>query len=182
MVGRVDNLSTHVAGEGAVGGEICSLRRDPCSDNEAWRINIGEPDLSFKIQEALLLKTNYDSGEEQQLRVVLHPFFPLKKLRVRMSTASVRQRNPKSDLTSKTTPTTSADEVPDEVEDASPVISVLDIIRIIFTLCVASCALSYYLTSGESVLWGYRPWLTRPQLLKAYFVSYARSYRASTSG
>jgi hypothetical protein len=99
-----------------------------------------------------------------------------------MSAASVRQRNPKSDLTSKTTPTTSADEVPDEVEDASPVISVLDIIRIIFTLCVASCALSYYLTSGESVLWGYRPWLTRPQLLKAYFVSYTWSYRALTSG
>jgi hypothetical protein len=171
-------LSTHVAGEGAVGGEICSLRRDPCSDNEAWRINIGEPGLSFKIQECSFA----DSGEEQQLRVVLNRFFPLKKLRVRMSTASVRQRNPKSDLTSKTTPTTSADEVPDEVEDASPVISVLDIIRIIFTLSVASCALSYYLTSGESVLWGYRPWLTRPQLLKAYFVSYARSYRALTSG
>jgi hypothetical protein len=128
-----------------------------------------------------LLETNYHSREEQQLRVVLNPFFPL-KLHVRMSAASVRQRNPKSDLTSKTTPTTSADEVPDEVEDASPVISVLDIIRIIFTLCVASCALSYYLTSGESVLWGYRPWLTRPQLLKAYFVSYARSYRALTSG
>jgi hypothetical protein len=92
-----------------------------------------------------------------------------------MSATSVRQRNLKSDPTLKTSPTTSADEVPDEVEDASPVISVLDIIRIIFTLCVASCALSYYLTSGESVLWGYRPWLTRPQLLKAYFVSYAQS-------
>jgi hypothetical protein len=98
-----------------------------------------------------------------------------------MSAASVRQRNPKSDPTSKTSPTTSADDVPDEVEDASPVISVLDIIRIIFTLCAASCALSYYLTSGESVLWGYRPWLTQPQLLKAYFVSYAWTYRALTS-
>jgi hypothetical protein len=92
-----------------------------------------------------------------------------------MSATSVRQRNLKSDPTLKTSPTTSADEVADEVEDASPVISVLDIIRIIFTLCVASCALSYYLTSGESVLWGYRPWLTRPQLLKAYFVSHAQS-------
>jgi hypothetical protein len=97
-----------------------------------------------------------------------------------MSAASVRQRNPKSDPTLKTSPTTSADKVPDEVEDASPVISALDIIRIIFTICVASCALSYYLTSGESVLC-YRPWLTRPQLLKAYFVSYAQSYRALTS-
>jgi hypothetical protein len=88
-----------------------------------------------------------------------------------MSAANVRQRNPKSESTAKTSPTASANDVPDEVEDASPFISILDIIRIIFTLCAASCALSYYITSGESVLWGYRPWLTRPQSLKAYFVS-----------
>jgi hypothetical protein len=169
-----------VAGKGKpLEGRSAACDVDPCSTMKAWRINIGEPDPSFKIQEALFLETNYDSGEEQQLRVVPNPLFPL-KFRVRMSAASVRQRNLKSDPTSKTSPTTSADEVPEEVE-ASPAISVLDIIRIIFTLCVASCALSYYLTSGESVLWGYRPWLTRPQLLKAYFVSYARSYRALTS-
>lgn len=84
-----------------------------------------------------------------------------------MSEATIRQRNPKG---ASTVPTTSADEVPDEIDDAGPIISVLDVIRIICTLCAASCALSYYLTSGNSVLWGYRPWLTRPQLLKAYLV------------
>lgn len=93
-----------------------------------------------------------------------------------MSAPSVRQRHLKGESTAKTTPTTSASNVLNEVEDASPVISVLDIIRIIFTLCAASCALSYYTTSGESLLWGYRPWLTRPQLVKAFFVSYAQNY------
>ena len=98
-----------------------------------------------------------------------------------MSAASIRQRNPKSESTAKATSTASAADVPDEVEEASPVVSVLDVLRIIVTLCAASCALSYYLTSGESVLWGFRPWLTRPQLLKAYFVSYAQGYRVSIS-
>jgi hypothetical protein len=98
-----------------------------------------------------------------------------------MSASSVRQRNPQTESTTKTTPAPSANSVPDEVEDVSPVISILDVIRIIFTLCAASCALSYYITSGESMLWGYRPWLTQPQLLKAYFVSYVNSYRASAS-
>ena len=95
-----------------------------------------------------------------------------------MSATGIRQRNPKAKSTAKIAPlTSSADNVPDEVEDASSVISVLDIIRITFTICAASCALSYYITSGESVLWGYRPWLTRPQLLKAYLVSYAQHCR-----
>ena len=91
-----------------------------------------------------------------------------------MSAKGIRQRNPKAESIAKISPLiTPADDVPGEVEDASPIISVLDIIRVIFTLCAASCALSYYISSGESVLWGYRPWLTRPHLLKAYFVSYA---------
>lgn len=98
-----------------------------------------------------------------------------------MSAASIRQRNPKSEANAKTDAATSANDVPDEVEDASPVISILDLVRIIVTLCAASCALSYYLTSGESLLWGYRPWLTRPQLLKAYFVSNLQSCRAEAS-
>ncbi|KAL4893667.1 cytochrome b5-like heme/steroid binding domain-containing protein [Aspergillus ambiguus] len=40
-------------------------------------------------------------------------------------------------------------------------ISVLDILRVLVTLVVASCGLSYYMTSSESLLWGYRPWFTR---------------------
>ncbi len=87
-----------------------------------------------------------------------------------MSEANVRQRSVNSAHLEKTTPATSTEDGPDQVEDAGPVISVLDILRIILTLCAASCALSYYVTSGETVLWGYRPWVTRPQELKAYFV------------
>jgi predicted heme/steroid binding protein len=49
-------------------------------------------------------------------------------------------------------------------------ISVTDIIRVLLTLVVASCGLSYYMT-GESVLWGYRPWFTRWPVLVQYIVS-----------
>ena len=87
-----------------------------------------------------------------------------------MSEADVRQRHVNGTHLEKRTLTASTKDVGDQVEDAGPVISILDVLRIILTLCVASCALSYYITSGESVLWGYRPWVTRPQELKAYFV------------
>lgn len=50
-------------------------------------------------------------------------------------------------------------------------ISVLDILRILVTLIITSCGLSYYVTNSESVLWGYRPWYTRWPVLKAYLVS-----------
>ena len=50
-------------------------------------------------------------------------------------------------------------------------ISILDIIRVLITLVVASCALSYYMTSSESLLWGYRPWFTRWPLVVQYIVS-----------
>lgn len=52
-------------------------------------------------------------------------------------------------------------------------ISVLDIIRVLVTLVIASCGLSYYVTNSESVLWGYRPWYTRWPVLKSYMVSEA---------
>ncbi|EAU34223.1 conserved hypothetical protein [Aspergillus terreus NIH2624] len=47
-------------------------------------------------------------------------------------------------------------------------ISVLDILRVLVTLVVASCGLSYYMTSSESLLWGYRPWFTRWPVLSRY--------------
>lgn len=50
-------------------------------------------------------------------------------------------------------------------------ISILDIIRVLVTLVVASCGLSYYTTSSESLLWGYRPWFTRWPLVVQYIVS-----------
>lgn len=51
-------------------------------------------------------------------------------------------------------------------------ISVLDIIRVIASLTILSCGLSYYMTNSESYLWGYRPWFTRWPLVKSYLVSY----------
>ncbi|KAI9044022.1 putative heme/steroid binding domain protein [Aspergillus affinis] len=47
-------------------------------------------------------------------------------------------------------------------------IGVLDILRLVLTLAVASCGLSYYMTSSESLLWGYRPWYTRVPVLMRY--------------
>ena len=56
-------------------------------------------------------------------------------------------------------------------DKASLRISALDIFRIVLTLLISFLALSYYVTSGESVLWGCRPWITRPGLVKAFLVS-----------
>lgn len=56
-------------------------------------------------------------------------------------------------------------------------ISVLDIIRVIVTLALATLGLSYYITNGESLLWGYRPWFTRMPVLKLYLV--IKSFRQS---
>lgn len=49
-------------------------------------------------------------------------------------------------------------------------ISILDIIRVLATLLIASCGLSYYMTSSESILWNYRPWFTRWPVLVRYIV------------
>lgn len=58
----------------------------------------------------------------------------------------------------------------EEEEEEQVGISVLDIIRVIVTLIIASCTLSYYMTSSESVLWGYRPWFTRWPVVVRYMV------------
>lgn len=51
-------------------------------------------------------------------------------------------------------------------------ISLLDIIRVIASVILLSCGLSYYMTNTESYLWGYRPWFTRWPVVKAYLVSW----------
>lgn len=58
-----------------------------------------------------------------------------------------------------------------EVEDkSSSVISLLDVLRVIVTLVGISLAASYYLTSGESLIFGLpRPWFTKPAELKHFF-------------
>jgi hypothetical protein len=58
--------------------------------------------------------------------------------------------------------------------EASHGITTLDIIRIIATLILASCGLSYYITNSESLLWGYRPWFTRWPVVKTYLVTSPR--------
>ncbi|KAL5342449.1 heme/steroid binding domain protein [Aspergillus crustosus] len=46
-------------------------------------------------------------------------------------------------------------------------ISILDILRLLAALVAVSCGLSYYLTSSESLLWGYKPWFTKwPQVIR----------------
>ena len=56
--------------------------------------------------------------------------------------------------------------------DEDPGISLLDLIRVALALVVASCGLSYYMTSGESMLWGYRPWYTRWPVVVRWAVSH----------
>ena len=82
-----------------------------------------------------------------------------------MSDAGVRQRAPRPPT--KSPPT--ANDVPLEVEDADRVISVLDILRVVLTLVGVACAVSYYLTSGDSLIYGYKPWFAKPAALMRYF-------------
>ncbi|KAJ5642401.1 hypothetical protein N7490_006401 [Penicillium lividum] len=55
---------------------------------------------------------------------------------------------------------------PQDTEDHG--ISVLDIIRVLATLILATLGTSYYMTNGESLLFGYRPWYTRWPVVKQY--------------
>ncbi|EAW07203.1 putative heme/steroid binding domain protein [Aspergillus clavatus NRRL 1] len=81
-----------------------------------------------------------------------------------MSELRQRQVPPTSSSPSSKPPKSKA---PRRSSHARSSIGILDIIRVLVTLVVASCGLSYYMT-GESVLWGYRPWFTRWPLLVRY--------------
>ncbi|KAL4909931.1 hypothetical protein BDW74DRAFT_173410 [Aspergillus multicolor] len=80
-----------------------------------------------------------------------------------MSESELRQRSgvPKE---APKTPTTKSRK--HEVKPSSGGISILDIFRVVLTLAVVSCGLSYYLT--ETVTWGYNPWFTNIPQLVAY--------------
>src|SRR5690348_1211957 len=80
-----------------------------------------------------------------------------------MSTPGLRQRTGKPSAASPATSPT-----PTITEDERSGISLLDILRILATLITVSCALSYYLTTGTSLLWGYHAWYTNPSALAAY--------------
>src|ERR1700761_992880 len=47
-------------------------------------------------------------------------------------------------------------------------LSVMDVIRIIAGLFLLNCLLSYFIT-GDSMLWGWRPWFVRPSIVMRYF-------------
>lgn len=78
--------------------------------------------------------------------------------------SDVRQRKSNGSATKKV-----STEV--EVEDkSSSVISVIDIFRVLFALIGVTLIASYYVTSGESYIFGHpRPWFTKPAELKQYF-------------
>ena len=46
---------------------------------------------------------------------------------------------------------------------------VYDILRLILSLFVVSCALSYFVM-GDGLFWGYRPWYTRMNVVRAWIV------------
>lgn len=83
--------------------------------------------------------------------------------------SDLRQRNTKS-AKSKAENDGPAPRQRKEAASKSGGISVLDLLRLVVTLAVASCGLSYYMTSSESLLWGYRPWFTRLPVLTRYLV------------
>ena len=58
-----------------------------------------------------------------------------------------------------------------EVEDStSSIVSVIDILRVVFTAIGITLAVSYYVTSGESLIFGLpRPWFTKPAEVRQYF-------------
>lgn len=87
--------------------------------------------------------------------------------------SELRQRQPaaasESRRSADTTPQREPQRRTEDEDDHG--ISLLDIIRIIVSLILLSCGLSYYMTNTESYLWGYRPWFTRWPVMKAYLVS-----------
>jgi hypothetical protein len=55
-------------------------------------------------------------------------------------------------------------------EEESHSVSFLDVLRVLVTLVIVLCGISYYTTSSESLLWGYRPWFTRWPVVMRYLV------------
>ena len=62
-----------------------------------------------------------------------------------------------------------------EEEDGPNHLSVLDVLRVLGGLFLLSSTLSYFIT-GNSILWGYRPAITRPARIKAWLVSHLHSF------
>lgn len=94
--------------------------------------------------------------------------------------SELRHRQPTAASPQRDTDTTPQREPQRRTDDDDHGISVLDIIRILVTLVIASCGLSYYMTDTESLLWGYRPWFTRWPVMKQYLVKDLGQHTANT--
>ncbi|KAF2087155.1 cytochrome b5, partial [Saccharata proteae CBS 121410] len=47
-------------------------------------------------------------------------------------------------------------------------ITALDILRVLSGVLLLSCTLSYFVTAGDSILWGQRPWFSRAGVVRAW--------------
>lgn len=81
-----------------------------------------------------------------------------------MSKPEIRQRAVKSTQKNESLESDN----PAAIEDGGRVLSIMDIIRVIVTLIGLSSAASYYVSSGESLTWGYSPWFFQPAALARY--------------
>ncbi|KAL4788561.1 cytochrome b5-like heme/steroid binding domain-containing protein [Aspergillus varians] len=81
--------------------------------------------------------------------------------------SELRQRPVVPKDTSKPSTTASRNEAQPNTRGVG--ITILDIFRVLLTLAVVSCGLSYYLTDSQSLVWGYNPWFTNVPQLVRYF-------------
>ncbi|KAK3112412.1 hypothetical protein LTR53_011335 [Teratosphaeriaceae sp. CCFEE 6253] len=83
-----------------------------------------------------------------------------------MADSTTRQRKPNGTTTSSSAPQAGTTSNPPRKPEGS--LSILDLLRIVGGLFLLNCLLSYFITN-DSVLWGWRPWFVRPQLISRYF-------------
>ena len=57
-------------------------------------------------------------------------------------------------------------------QDSGSAFSFLDVLRVLTALLIVSFVGSYFVTRGDSFIWGLtRPWWTKPKMIQAAFVS-----------
>jgi hypothetical protein len=91
-----------------------------------------------------------------------------------MSDTSLRKRPTASNATvAEPTKTKSKSEhIKDEGETGTG-LRVTDILQVLLGLFILSSAFSWFIT-GESILWGLKPWFTQPSQIKSWLVSFGR--------
>lgn len=88
------------------------------------------------------------------------------------ATAQQQERNKAEKKKSKVYKTDADD---DSADSDERFVSLLDVIRVIVTLVLLSVGLSYYVTAGESYIWGFeqdRPWWMRYNDVKQFLVRF----------